>query len=118
MVSTIRDLKAAKKIISFDPISRRSTGYHNSAVDFIARRVRKGDEGHRHFASAKRLQLNRRRRKGYAENFPCIEERFIDGVRLHQKEIQFWVQAVIKLIEDDVGGDNVQIGDDILKVKF
>ena len=120
LINTIRELKTAKQIVSFDPISRKTTGFHNAAVDFIARRMERVDAQHHHFSSAKRLQLNRRRRKKSSENFPCIDERLVDGVKPNQAEIQFWAKAAIKLIDDDNNndGDKVEIDGDFLMVKF
>ena len=118
LISTLRDLKSVKQIISFDPVSKRSSGFHNATVDFIARRVQQNDGQHHHFTSSKRLQLNRRRRKDISENFPCIEERLEDGSRLTQREIRFWLKATMMLLDGDKDDDNVRIEGDFLKVKF
>ena len=118
MVSTLRDLEDAKKIITMDPVSQPSSGFHNATVDFIARRVEQHDADHHHVTSSKRLQLNRRRRKDFSDNFPCVNERFEGENKLKQSEIEFWVNAVIKIIKE-IGDDKIiKIGDDFLKLKF
>ena len=96
----VRELPEAKKIISFDPLSLETSGFHNATIEFINKRVVKIDEGHSHLTSWKRFQRDWRKKRDKAENFPLIAERFQREGELVEEEKALLVGAALQAIRD------------------
>ena len=79
LLSSIVELKTVDKLISFDVMSRSSSGFHNAGVEFINRRVEKVNDVHAHYNTWKRYQQDMRKRKDKeTKNFPIRSELFDD----------------------------------------
>ena len=96
----IRELPGARHIVSFDPLSLESSGYHNATVEFVSKRVGKVDKNHSHLTSWKRFQRDWRKKRNKSENFPLIAERFQREGELVEEEKALLVGAALQAIRD------------------
>ena len=119
LTQSLRDLKNAGKIVTFDPISRKTWGYHNNAIDYISRKI-EIRKNHHHVLSSRRQQRNERKNKNKsAINFPIIDERFETETKLIQCERDAMISAAIAIINNDVNDDgSITIAAGFFKQKF
>ena len=102
LIEMIRELKAAKKIISTDPLSAESNGYHNRVVDHVSTHVKPIDDDHTHLYTRHRYQKNKSKKKNKnTENFPLINERFNSDGELLESEKQMLVTATLRALKED-----------------
>ena len=117
LCDTLSKLKNTKNIISFDIMSKSSSGFHNGAVEFVNRRVERASEQHKHLNTWKRYQRDhRRKKKDKAENFPLNDERFDADGGLKDEERQILVTAALRALDSD--DDSICVGDAHFRRKF
>ena len=117
LCETLAELHCAKQIVSFDVMSRESSGYHNAAVEYVNSRVVRADDCHKHLNSWKIFQRDHRRKKtGKNENFPIMAERFdVDGTVTGELR-QFLVDVALLALESDE--ESLAIGGMYVRRKF
>ena len=77
LIELVRETIPLGRIISTNPLSRGSSGYHNAAVDFIRKRVAQIEERHAHLTTWRRFQRDsRKKNKDMIVNFPLKEDGF------------------------------------------
>ena len=102
LCETLAEFENAKQLISFDPMSRESSGFHNAAVHYVNRRMTRASEKHKHYNTWKRFQRDvHRRKKGKRENFPLSNERFVDERDLKSSEVDILVKAALLALDSD-----------------
>ena len=121
LIEQTREFKGVINIVSLDPISKDSSGYHNATVEFISRRVKQVNNSHFHLISSKRLQRNERKRriKSAGVNFPSIPEKFKNEDELIESEKCFLALVAVRTIETRISSTNVVWGEnDFCRRKF
>ena len=89
LLELVRETFPLSKIISTDPLSRESSGYHNAAVDFVRKRVAKIDERHGHLSTWRRFQRDsRRKNRDKMANFPLKVDGFEAEGKPKEEEIE------------------------------
>ena len=103
--------------VSFDPMSRDSSGHHNAAIDYINRRLAKVNEKHRHYNTWRRFHRGRlnRRDKSAKCHFPLFHFRFADDGDLKPEEKDILVSAAMMALVSD---DDLSVGDACFTRKF
>ena len=101
LCESLAEFERSKLIISFDALSKKSSGFHNSAVEYVNRRMSKASEKHRHYNTWKRYQRNLHRKKEKLECFPISKEQFVDGHDLKSDEIDNLVKAALMALNSE-----------------
>ena len=116
LVESISELSNIKKVISFDPLSRASTGFHNSAVFNISNRITKANEKHAHFITHKRYQRSvKRKRDKNSANYPLSSERFDENGVLLEEEKSVLAQLAVEATTSET---DIVVGDAFFAKKF
>ena len=116
LIQMVREIKGAKKIISTDPISFDSNGFHNRNVEHVSTHVTRNDDEHTHLYTKHRFQRNKKRGKNKnSENFPLIPERYAADAELLESEKQIQVTATLKALKED---GNVNVENFVFKRRF
>ena len=121
LVESLREIRGVNFIVTLDPVSRESSGYHNAAVDFCRRRATQIDDKHFHLISSGRLQRNEKKckNKSRGTNFPCISEKFASETELVEKEKNILVGTTLKVIKQgESNNNNVFLDREFVKRKF
>ena len=118
LTEIIREICPMGKIVSVDPLSRVSAGHHNSAVDFIRKRVAQVDEKHTHISTWSRFQRDSRRKKFNNVNFPVNEDAFVAEGQPTAIEIENIISAALVAMRQEEGEDKVVVGDVTFKKLF
>ena len=106
----IRDANPTAKIISTDPLSLTTSGYHNTGVVFIHKKVESVSENHVHLKTYPRYQRDFKRKKVKVDLVPCAEKRFASEVELIEEEKLLLIQAALQASSVAVK-ENVVVGD-------
>ena len=118
LVETIVEFKNVTKVVTFDIMSRESSGHHNAGVEYLNRRVTKISDKHSHFHTWKRYQRDFRkkaRKEKITINFPLNGDRFEDDGSLKNEEKQILTTAALSAMTCD--GD-LLVGDARFARKF
>ena len=116
LIESICELKSIKKVVSFDPLSRDSTGFHNSAVFAISNRVKQINEKHAHYITHKRYQRKMKRKKTKdTARFPLSADRFDEEGMLLEAEKRLLAKLAIEAVTSET---DIVIDDAFFSKKF
>ena len=110
LLGVITERPNVGKIISFDAMSRTSSGHHNSGVEYVNKRMEKINDRHAHYNTWKRFQrdLRRKLKKGQektkdrnAPNFPLVTDRFHDDGRWKEEEKYILAIAAVQALSSE-----------------
>ena len=113
----LNEVRPGVPIVTIDPISLPTDGYHNNTVFYMNENMVPANENHVHLNTFLRFQRDFRKKKIRVDRFPFIHDRFSAENELIEEEKSFLIRAALLASSVQVG-ERVVVGDAHFKRKF